>query len=63
MTEFVFESNDGSKWTEEEKLIAIARHEAIEKMAKERFEKSRADLLMKLIFKQNESGVNLIKDK
>jgi len=63
MTEFEFTSNDGSEWTEEEKARAIARHQAIEKLANERFRKARDELIMKLIFKSNDDGVSLLKDK
>lgn len=56
MTKFVFESNDGSTWTEDEKARAIARHVKIENLARERFEKARQDLIMKLIFKSDDNG-------
>ena len=64
MTEFVFESNDGSEWTEEEKAMAIKRHQAIEKLARERWEIARSDLIMKHLFKEDENGgLPLIKNE
>ena len=56
MTEFVFESNDGSEWTEEEKARAISRHEAMEKLARENWENAKADSLIKNIFKSIGAG-------
>ena len=63
MTKFEFESNDGSEWTEEEKIRAIARNQTMEKLANERFRKAREELLMKLIFKSNDDGAPLLGDK
>ena len=63
MTKFEFESNDGSEWTEEEKIRSIARHQTMEKLANERFRKAREELLMKLIFKSNDDGAPLLGDK